>query len=257
MTKHRITRLALAVASLTALTLTTQAGLVNFESRSTSWTTNLTSTDNYGQTSHAGKLAGGSYIDGMWSYYALNYTLTNGFPPSTVTASVMDYRQDGGYGNKFATASSLLPLAGDDALVHHSANMGGNNYGVALAFTNVLGHADTFTLSGSYGVGLNSTARIIDSWIYVVSGSTTTVLKSSEITYGNAWVPYTITLTTPLSATLQPGDKIYVALGGGTDYSGGDHYFLNDAGLTWSVPEPASLALLGLGGLALLRRRRG
>ena len=51
--------------------------------------------------------------------------------------------------------------------------------------------------------------------------------------------------------TIRANREIGVSSGGG-----GDHYFFNDTGLTWQVPEPTSLALLGLGGLALLRRRR-
>lgn len=235
-------------ASLATLALTTSAGII-IEARKTSFDNTVTA--NSGQTSHAGKLTGGSYIDGMWSYASLNYAL--GSSPSSFVPTTMNYHHTD-YGDVFA-GGYMLPNATDTSLLTHWGVMGGNNYGVALAFTNVLGHADTFTLAGSYGVDQSEwSPRYVDSWIYVVSGGTTTVLSSNRVLTNP--LGYTVTLATPLTATLQPGDKIYVAFGGEQDGGGGDHYHLYDAGLTWSVPEPASLALLGLGGLALLRRRR-
>jgi hypothetical protein len=75
---------------------------------------------------------------------------------------------------------------------------------------------------------------------------------------GDGTAKIVVTHSTPITGlgyalgTLTTGDTVYVAIGnnGATNF---DDYHL---GYQLTIPEPASLALLGLGALALLRRRR-
>lgn len=254
-----------AAALVLMATVATYAAPVAVESRATSWAANSSSFAT-GQTTTPGKLVGdATYTADMWSYHTLTYALpSSGNPdPSTFTATAMGFDPSHAYGPVFARDYAnnwSLPLASSGGVTHYWGQMDSNRYGAAIALNNVFGEAATVSLSGSYVVNQNqwaSDGRAVDSYIYkLANDGTTTVLFEDHQVLTN---PYQVTITLPstLSTTLQPGEKIFVALGGRQDGSSGDHYNLHDGALSWSVavPEPATIALLTMSGVGLLRRR--
>lgn len=98
-----------------------------------------------------------------------------------------------------------------------------------------------------------------------VDGSSTST--ANVVGYGNStsaeqWQQATADVTTDLIAAYTAGavsiPHLYVQ-GTSTGFASFDNYYLDDVSFqmeTTVIPEPASLSLLGLGGLALLARRR-
>jgi len=73
------------------------------------------------------------------------------------------------------------------------------------------------------------------------------------VTLDRTWAPYSVSGVAPAGATSVTLD-IGWANGGGDGGTGSQSAFADDA--TLNVPEPASIGLLGMGGMALLARRR-
>lgn len=87
---------------------------------------------------------------------------------------------------------------------------------------------------------------------HTVLGSKQTDVLAGTVTLNRTWAPYSVTAAAPAgTAFVQVTDGW---LNGGSDgNTGSQSAFFDDE--TLNVPEPASFSLLGLGGLALLRRR--
>jgi hypothetical protein len=251
-------RLLMVVVLSVGMFRMAQAANIPIESRTTSWDNNSAGFV-AGQAGTPGKLEGdATYTPGMWSYDAMNYALPGN--PSSFAATGMTYLPGHMYGNVFCVGSSVwsLPLANSDTLIHHWGTMGGNNYGAGLAFNNVLGSAKEIQISGSYTISQNQWGnRAVDSWIYKkAADNRVSILFENHQVLPNP-NNVTVALANPVSAILQPGEQIFVVLGGQQDGGSGDHYRLYDGGLSWSVvPEPATLGLMSMGLLGLLRRRK-
>ena len=139
--------------------------------------------------------------------------------------------------------------AGSSLFIHYNNDASaGNEINISA-----LGGSFATTLDpGSYGIGLywqtpfTTGANIADHLQWSIGGidNTTADERSDEAVTGGVW-----TSETDWIATANGTTRIEL-----TDLSGSD---LQDSSDYNVIPEPTSLAVLGLGGLLLARRRRG
>lgn len=86
--------------------------------------------------------------------------------------------------------------------------------------------------------------------------SSFTPLATATVVLGNPWVETAgVTYTTGTSGA-EIGKELVVRLGSGADGGSSDVWFDNVQASYDPVPEPATMATLGLGALVLLRKRR-
>lgn len=90
----------------------------------------------------------------------------------------------------------------------------------------------------------------------IPAGSVTQFVESSGPQAGStAWLPYSVSGVAPAGAV--SAELLIGWNNGGLDgNTGGQSAFADDETLVATVPEPATLSVLGLGGMALLARRR-
>jgi hypothetical protein len=179
-------------------------------------------------------------------------------------------------GGQFTSLDDWSP-SGAWALHSGFANAGytasmGNNFGYYSAGTEYVLQETGVTIAAgtNYSVNLgavtgggNDTGTVAYVLAYVNAGADLsdgidigefTVFASATQVVGDPWVAGTGVTSTATGAAI--GQELLVGLGSGAEGGDNDIWFDNFTADASPVPEPGSLALIGLGGLALLRRRR-
>lgn len=175
-------------------------------------------------------------------------------------SSLDDWSPNGAWG-----LHSGFPNAG------YTASMG-DNFGFYAAGTEYVLQETGITIAAgtNYSVNLgavtgggNDTGTVAYVLAYVNPGADLsdgidigefTVFASASQVVGDPWVAGTGVTSTATGAAI--GQELIVGLGSAAEGGDNDIWFDNFTADASPVPEPGSLALIGLGGLALLRRRR-
>ncbi len=202
----------------------------------------------------------------------------SGFLPWSVVAR----ENDSGFGGGFISSNNGAVDIGTGP-DNKAFGVYGNGGGVGQAirpFDGALSVGQTFLISmdnqgidngGTVGFGLQTSDGTNRLEFYFVGGESTYTVNngdviSSDVGWTEGGLNLAITLTGPdsFSLTINGGEPIIGALGGPSgsgisqvrlfNANGGPDVFFNNLAI---VPEPASVALLGLGAMVGLLRRRG
>ena len=182
----------------------------------------------------------------------------------TPISGTVNVQLDGAYGIENTIDGSGLSgggTSGDILSETHSRDSTGS--GNAWLENSATPTVMTFDLGGTF------TVESVHLWNYVHSNGSQWGVATVDISFSTDGGSNYGNLIDDLGVFTQPGDPIAAQTIGFSAVSGVTHIKLDGitghSSLTGiseirfgeAIPEPSSLALLGLGGLALLRRRRG
>ncbi len=196
-------------------------------------------------TATQGQTRAAARVDG-WDYMSNSGTIGTKSDYSSLKGtgnSTFNYTADGNWTSQVAGSEYMYISKG--AILERNAGGTGTRYAIA-AYTIQAGEGGAVSIANGF--------LSVDSPNIGGNGVELRVYVNDILKYGGIIVTY----SNPIQGlgyslgTLTAGDTVYVAIGDNGS-SAFDDYHL---GYQLTVPEPASLALLGLGALALPRRRR-
>ena len=180
----------------------------------------------------------GSFTFGQDDAVSLGQTITVGAASIDVTKILLTYEIDTGKDTADTSTASTLTMHIFEVADSYAAS-------IIAPTTTLL----TTTFDAPYVGGTDSTLIIdLDSTLTLAADTSYAVWFDTSGTYGNRWEWFRSSSNSP---------------GGGDEYAGGAFYDggdiktggARDASLTL-VPEPATMSLLAIGGIALLKRKR-
>lgn len=220
------------------------------------------------QAANADIVAGWDFFNGGGT------TTTAQFQATGISAEVTGHNM-----TRFSTGRGSSTDGTFGSLAGASASTTGTGAGVSLAAANGDSESVAFSLTNNTGLGLVFETFEFDAIKFRSNGADNFELFLGDIATGTSIGTGVVTTQTNAAADLNGGSELHeelsidlsslaaladgasytfeLAFTGGVPGSGGNDLNLDNIGISASaVPEPSSMAVLGLAGLAIFTRRR-